>query len=342
MAIIKFVDKNERGNKVEYKSLGSVKRLIHYIYREDKTLEHLKGGVYCNPDSAFDEFVLTKSIYNKCPKTEGEITENRQAMHLVQSFKKGEVTPELVKQIADEFVTHNEFNGFQIAYAVHIDKAHIHTHFVINTINYEDGYSWHKGREIIPALQKWNDELCRKYNSLSITQKNKEHVKESERRAIQEGRSWKAETLHAGLECRKVAKSREEYIQLMEKFGYKVRWVDSRKDISYTTPNGKKVNSDKLGYPKRGYTPLTKGALEKQFALNRQVEKNKNRSLIEEQGNLKHALLRFAEKIAKDNAYDKCPFQKQWHAFGKLEGEALRERMNELAKGQGFDWEQEP
>lgn len=340
MAIIKFVDKNERGNKVEYKSLGSVKRLINYIYRKDKTLEHLKGGVYCNPDSAYDEFVLTKSVYNKSPKLEGEITKNRQAMHLVQSFKKGEVTPELAKQIADEFVTHNEFAGFQIAYAVHIDKAHIHTHFVINTINYEDGYSWHKGTEIIPTLQKWNDELCRKY-SLSITQKNKEYLKESERRAIQENRSWKAETLHAGLECRKISRSRDEFISLMNKFGYKVRWVDSRKDITYTTPAGKKINSDKLGVKEKNFFPLTKDSLEKQFALNRQIRNNKNRSLQKAQDDLKKNLIQFAEKILKDNAYNAYPFQQQWHVHSKLEGDALRERINELSKGQGFDWEQE-
>jgi len=338
MAIIKFVNKNERGNKVEYKSLGSVKRLINYIYREDKTLEHLKGGVYCNPDSAYDEFVLNKTVYNKCPKTEGEITKNRQAIHLVQSFKIGEVTAELAKQIADEFVTHNEFKGFQIAYAVHIDKAHIHTHFAINTINYEDGYSWNKGREIIPTLQKWNDELCRKY-SLSITQKNKEYVKESEKRAIKEGRSWKAETLHCGLQCRKVAKSKEEYISLMQKFGYKVRWEDSRKDITYTTPQGKKINSDKLGVKAQDFYPLTKQALEKQFALNRQVKQNHYKNTEHEYINFAKNLFRFAEKIEKENAYKDYPFQQQLHS--KLEGEALHERLNELAKGKGLDWEQE-
>lgn len=344
MAIIEFVDgkENKFGKKITYKSLASVKRLINYIYRDDKTLEHLKGSIYCNPDTAYDEFVLTKSIYNKCPKLEGEITDNRQAIHLVQSFAPGEGTPELAKQIADEFVKHAEFAGFQIAYAVHIDKPHLHTHFVVNTVNYEDGYMWHKPDSIIPALQKWNDELCKKYE-LSITQKrNKEHIKSGEYRARKEGRSWKAETLHCGLECRKVAKSREEFISLMQKFGYQVRWQDSRKDITYTTPGGKKINSDKLGIKEKNFFPLTKEALEKQFTLNRQIQTNKQQSLTHEQENLKNSLLKFAEKIAKDNSYQECPFQKQWHHFGKLEGEALKEHLAELAKGQGLDWEQEP
>ena len=69
--------------------------------------------------------------------------------------------------------------------------------------------------------------------------------------------------------------SRDSFISLMEKFGYKVRWVDNRKDITYTTPQGKKINSDKLGVKEKNFFPLTKEALEKQFALNRQVKQNK-------------------------------------------------------------------
>lgn len=343
MAIIEFVNgkPNKFGKKITYKSLGSVKRLINYIYRDDKTLEHLKGGVYCNPDTAYDEFLLTKSMYNKCPKIEGEITKNRQAIHLVQSFAPGEGTPELAKKIADEFVQHAEFKGFQIAYAVHIDKAHLHTHFVINTVNYEDGYMWDKPNNIIPTLQKWNDELCRKYD-LSITQKKKkEHIQSGEYRARQQGRSWKAETLHCGMEVRKVAKSREEFISLMEKFGYKVRWEDNRKDITYTTQKGKKINSDKLGVKDKNFFPLTKEALEKQFALNRQVKQNRNQSVVKAQEQQWRSLIRFTEKIMKDNSYNNYPFQQKWNPHGNLEGEALKERMNELAKGQGMDWEQE-
>lgn len=343
MAIIEFINgkPDKYGKKITYKSLGSVKRLIHYILRKDKTMEHLKGGKYCIPDTSYEEFVLTKSMYNKCPKLEGDISGNRQAIHLVQSFKPGEGTPELAKKIADEFVEHAEFAGFQMVYAVHIDKDHLHTHFVINTVNYENGYMWEKPKDIIPTLQSWNDELCRKYG-LEITKKmNKEHIKSGEYRARKEGRSWKAETLHCGLECRKAAKTREEFISLMQKFGYQVRWQDSRKDITFTTPNGKKINSDKLGVKEKNFFPLTKEALEKQFALNRQIRNNKNRSLQKAQDDLKKNLIQFAERIAKDNAHKNYPFQQQWHVHGKFEGDALRERINELSKGQGFDWEQE-
>lgn len=341
MAIIEFISGKKRpdGTKITYKTLGSLKRLIYYIQRADKTNEALMGGIYCNPNTAYDEFVLTKEIYNKCPKLEGEIS-GRQAIHFTQSFEGWEVTPEKAKEIAFEFLKHEHFKGYQVTFAVHTDTKNVHTHFVLNPVNYETGEGWHKDRNMIPELQKWNDELCRKHG-LGITQKKKDHVNSGEYRAAKRGENWKAETLHCGLEVRKIAKSREEFIALMEKFGYKVRWEENRKDITFTAPNGKKINSDKLGYPKRGYLPLTKEALEKQFALNRQVESNQVKSINRGNAELGKNLLKFAEKIARDNAYNDYPFQRQWHNYGKLEGEALKERINELSKGQGFDWEVE-
>lgn len=296
------------------------------------------GGIYSNPNTAYEEFVLTKEIYNKCPKLEGEITKNRQAIHFTQSYEGWEVTPEKVKEYAYEFLKHDYFKGFQITFAVHTDTNNIHVHYVLNPVNYETGKGWHVGDEMIPELQRWNDELCRRHG-LNITQKKKDHVADGEYRAQQKGQSWKADTLHAGLECQKVACSQREFVGLMNKFGYKIRWEDSRKDITYITPSGKKINSDKLGYPKRGYTPLTKESLEKQFALNRQIRNNENRSLMKEQDKLKDGLLKFAEKIGKNNSYSACPFQQQWHAEGKIEGVALMEKIKELEKGQGLDWE---
>lgn len=60
-----------------------------------------------NPKNAYDEFMLTKQLWGK--DQEGK----RMCMHYIQSFKPGEVTPELAKQIADEFVKQKIFKGFR-------------------------------------------------------------------------------------------------------------------------------------------------------------------------------------------------------------------------------------
>ena len=44
----------------------------------------------------------------------------------------------------------------------------------------------------------------------------------------------------------KVAGSREEFVQEMERRGYQVRWEKNRKCITYTTPAGMKCRDDRL------------------------------------------------------------------------------------------------
>ena len=347
MAIIEFISgkKTKNGERITYKSLASMKRLINYIFREDKTKEHLKGGIYCNPNTAYDEFILAKAMHGKLP-TE-TITKSSQVHHFTQSFDKDEISPELAKKIADELLEFELFKGFQIAYATHIDKEHIHTHFAINSVNYETGLRWHISKHDLQRLKDYSDELCEKYN-LSVVPKYEKrnrwenrlsrHLSSGEYRARQEGRSWKAETLHAGMAVKRIAKDREEFIQLMQSFGYTVRWEESRKDITFTNLAGKKINSDKLGFPGKNFTPLTKEALEKQFAINRQVTANKNTTVVVKQEQLRHEILKLAKNLSHDPK--PYPFQNADGMIGNsLEGQALKDKRKEAEKGRGLDWE---
>lgn len=353
MAIIKFINKreNKKGEKITYKTLGSVRRLINYILRDDKTRKDLMGGIFCNPHSAYDEFILTKAMHGKLPVD--TVSKSEEVIHFTQSFKVEEITPELAKEIADKLLTHKLFEGFQVVYAVHLDQRHIHTHFAINSVNYENGLRWHISKNDLQSIKDWSNELCIE-NNLSVLPKMERNrnakikpenrlsdpVSYGEYRAKNEGRSWKAEVLHAGMAVRKVARNREEFIELMNKIGYQVRWEDTRKDITFTNHDGKKINSDKLGFPAKNFTPLTKESLEKQFAINRQVEENKNTSIQMEQDQLRHQILKLADSLTKDaNPY---PFQndsalKPYH----VDGQALKDRIKEAEKGKGFDWEQE-
>ncbi len=349
MAAIEFISgkKNKEGKRITYKTLSSVKRLINYILREDKTRDYLKGGILCNADTAYEEFILTKAIHDKLP-TE-KLSRSNQVFHFVQSFKEEEVTPELAKKIADELLEFDLFKGFQVVYATHVDKKHIHTHFAINSVNYGNGLRWHISNYDLKKLKDYSDEICRKYNLTIIPEKEKlnrkenrlsHHISSGEYRARKDGRSWKAETLYAGLAAKKIAKDREEFIQIMQSFGYKIRWEDTRKDITFTNAAGKKINSDKLGYPDRNYTPLTKAALEKQFAINRQVAENKNTTVLVEQEQLREQLL----KLAKDLSYDNnpYPFSNSTALTGlNLEGQELIDKMKEAEKGKGLDWERD-
>lgn len=349
MASIEVINGNKprnRDQKITYKTLRSVNRLINYILREDKTQEHLKGGIYCNPDTAYDEFILTKGMHNKLP--EGTLSKSNEVVHFVQSFKGQEVTPEMAKQIAQELLEHDIFKGFQIVFAVHIDTENVHTHFAINNVNYNTGTRWHISKNDLQRIKDFSDEILQKYQ-LTIIPKKERHIKRENRlsRHISSGeyrarvneRSWKAATLHAGMVAKKLACSQEEFIGIMNDLGYQVIWKDSRKDITYITPQLKKINSDKLGFSERNFTPLTKEALEKQFALNRQVRDNDYKSILNHEDQIS-TLIRLARNMTVA-PLDQQPIQGSALKSGGVEGQALKDFLAEIEKGKGIDWERE-
>ena len=353
MAVFKFITGSyQKGSDhpVTHKTLYSVKRLINYMLRPDKTLVTLMGGIHCNPDTAYDEFILTKALHNKLP--EKTLSEHNEVIHAMLSFEGQEASPLLAKQIAEELLTDKKFKGFQILYAVHIDTDDVHVHFAINSVNYETGARWHHSTPEAEYLIKLANDISKGYGLTEV--KLKKHSPEIERHmprhrnvtqgeyhAKLNGRSWKAETLHAGLAVKKIASSKDEFIVIMKSVGYTVRWEDNRKDITFTNRDGKKVNSDKLGFPSRNYTPLTKEALERQFALNRQVKENVNRTVTIKKDQLQHQILKLAKELAndKDNRY---PFQNSAALRSTDQGgQAIKDKLKELQKGKGLDWERD-
>jgi hypothetical protein len=334
-----------------YKTLRSVKRLINYIMRVDKTQEALIGAIYCNPQTAYDEFIMTKAIYNKLP-TE-TLSKHNEVVHMVLSFKGQEASPELAKTIADQFIQEEKFKGFQVVYAVHTDTDDVHAHFAINTVSYETGLRWHISRnEVVQLIEKAN-EISRDHNLSVVKMKERSHegthnlsrrlsrnISSGEYRARINGRSWKAETLHAGLAAKRVTKSKDEFIDTMKSMGYKIRWEENRKDITFTNREGKKINSDKLGFPDRNYNPLTKEALEKQFALNRQVKENENKTVIFEKDQIQNQILKLAKDLTKDNT-NHYPFQNSNLKPEGLDGQSYKDMIKELEKGKGLNWERE-
>jgi hypothetical protein len=67
-----------------------------------------------------------------------------------------------------------------------------------------------------------------------------------EYRSADKGQSWKLQLAIAIDEAMKFAVSKEHFISLMENEGYEVKWTDTRKSITYTTPNGMRCRDNKL------------------------------------------------------------------------------------------------
>ena len=91
---------------------------VRYVLNGDKTQEQiLTARLNCEPGREVRQMLETKQDYGK----EGGV----QYYHMIQSFRPGEITPELALEIAKEFVSEH-LPGYQTVIGIHVDKEHIH------------------------------------------------------------------------------------------------------------------------------------------------------------------------------------------------------------------------
>ncbi len=216
MAIVKFIT-----------SKCSMSYIFKYVMDKEKTEDKLISGINCSPESAFDEFTYVKERFGK--------TDGRQYYHIIQSFSTDdEVTPEMAHEIALKFA--ECFPGFQILIATHTNKEHIHTHFVINSVNFETGKKFHQTEKEMEERKRYSNRLCREYG-LSETEVKSDYKNIPK---------WKLDLRRTALAALKWSRSKEEFIEYMENHGYKVKWEDGYKYITFTTPDSHKCRDNKL------------------------------------------------------------------------------------------------
>ena len=220
-----------------------LKALLNYCTKNAKTIHDgrkLVTGVNCVAQSAYNEMMNTKLHYKKA--------DGRMYYHLLQSFHPDEIlTPETAHEIAIRFAEEN-FPGYEVLVATHVDRNHIHSHMVINSVNAENGYKYHSDNKEIQRLRDYSDKLCLEYG-LSIIEPAPSKTKgmsAREYRSADKGQSWKLNLAMAIDEAMRYAVSKEHFIELMELEGYQVNWSDARKYITYTCPNGMKCRDNKL------------------------------------------------------------------------------------------------
>lgn len=134
----------------------STRALIDYCTNPEKTEDgQLVSGVNCSFETVNKEFWITKNSYGK--------TDKILAFHGLQSFNPGEVTPETAHKIGLELAQRIWGERFQVLVCTHTDKAHIHNHFVINSVSFLDGKKYNDCDRTYKLMQRTSDELCREY-----------------------------------------------------------------------------------------------------------------------------------------------------------------------------------
>ena len=220
-----------------------MKSVMRYVSQMSKTIwdgQQLVSGIGCQPETAFDEFLSTKLLHHK----EGGVM----FYHMVQSFPKGaNVDPRTAHEAARQLAGY--FEGYEVLVCTHTDREHIHSHCIINSVNFETGKKVHMADEQIQELRIRNDQICEELGLPKFQrdgQRQSRGMSNAEYYTASKGESWKFELMRVIDECMRCAGNREEFLVLLRSEGYNATWTDGRKNITYTTPDGRKCRDNKL------------------------------------------------------------------------------------------------
>ena len=275
MAIVHFVN-YKRGTQ----SRAAMRGVMLYVMQEKKTAWEgapLVSGINCQPQSVYDDFLNTKLLYHK----DGGVM----FYHMVQSFPKGKmIDPRQAHEAARRLAEY--FGGCEVLVCTHVDREHIHSHCVINSVNFETGKKLHMAKEQIQELMRRNDAICLEMD-LPVFEPAAQQARgmsSAEYHTALKGQSWKLRLMNTIDECMKYAADKDAFVSLMASEGYAVRWESSRKYITYTTPEGMRCRDNKLHEEK-----YCKEAMEHEFRIRAELVKRKLRRAAEIDGGIKTA-----------------------------------------------------
>ena len=296
MAIVHFVN-YKRGTQ----SRAAMRGVMLYVMQEKKTAWDgvpLVSGINCQPKSVYDDFLNTKLLYHK----DGGVM----FYHMVQSFPKGAaVDPRQAHEAARRLAEY--FDGCEVLVCTHVDREHIHSHCVINSVNFETGKKLHMAKEQLQELMRRNDMICQEMGLpvFDAPTQQARGMSGAEYHTALKGQSWKLRLMNTIDECMKYAADRDAFVSLMASEGYAVRWESSRKYITYTTPDGMRCRDNKLHEEK-----YCKEAMEHEFRIRAKLVQRKFHRAAEIDGGIEAdepAEQRIGKYTAADDAAHRDP-----------------------------------
>lgn len=153
--------------------------VIDYVSNEEKTIDTLLN--YTERDAATEDKKYVTSINCSIENPSNSMMALKEmnhdkshiyAYHAVQSFKPGEGNPNLIHAIGIETAEKCWADKYQVVVTTHLDKGHLHNHFVINPISIIDGKRYNNSKKDIQRLRDISDEICKEHG-LSIIENPK-------------------------------------------------------------------------------------------------------------------------------------------------------------------------
>ena len=141
--------------------------------------------------------------------------------HGYQSFKPGEVTPEEAHKIGMELAQNLWGKDYEILVCTHLDREHIHNHFVVNSVSFRTGKKldvrW-------KDMARESDRLCRQYEKSIVENPKVKGKHYAEYQAEQEGRpTWTTAIKQDIDECILQSRNMQEFLKELKNRGYVIK-----------------------------------------------------------------------------------------------------------------------
>lgn len=240
MAVVEPIQKPIKAHQYVYDSIAYVLAPENRNGDEKCFRASFLNCVNDGADSLSKQFYETRRAFNKDDKI--------LAHHYVQSFSPNEnITPELAHQIGVE-LAEKIAPGFQVIVSTHIDKDHIHNHFIINSVSMETGLKWKGNKTTLEKIMRpESDKLCQKYGLTIIDHTSGLNgIDQATQKLAEQGKSWKVELCHSLDEATKICNSKKEFISFMKNKKFEITRY-GEKDITFKKIGEKKgIRASKL------------------------------------------------------------------------------------------------
>ncbi len=206
--------------------------------KTDRTM--FVGGINCSKQNAYGEMVAVQKRFGN----RGSVV----AYHGIQSFRAGEVTPEMAFEIGKGTARRMWGDRYQVLVTVHLNTENIHCHFVVNPVSFKDGSKFQNKIGDHKELRQISDAICREHG-LSVLENSDFYKHEKKAYWLhRQGKKTHRDVLREDVEyCLTYAKNWEQFEKQMVSRGYS---IDPTR-LSVKAQNWQRpVRLSSLGYPK--------------------------------------------------------------------------------------------
>ena len=130
---------------------------LRYTENDDKTDQKIfVTGINCSKHTAYEQMMATKRRFGKLG---GNV-----CYHGYQSFKAGEISPDLCHQIGVETAKRMWGDQYEVIVTSHLNTENLHNHFVLNSLSFKTGKKYSNKISEHIRLREISDAVCKEHN----------------------------------------------------------------------------------------------------------------------------------------------------------------------------------